>query len=74
VASHPGYQADEMKELEVDPLFGRDTGGVGWLGSRLQDVEGAATTRDAASAETTRDVSISPGIKKGKERAGLVVG
>lgn len=64
VASHPGYQAAEMKELEV-PLPGTDAGGVlgDGLGDGLgstssQDEDGAAVTRDAARAERKREVSM----------------
>lgn len=60
VASHPGYQAADMKEFEFVPLPGADTGGLGnGLGSESsQDVEGAAVASDAASTERKRDASI----------------
>jgi hypothetical protein len=66
VASHPGYQADEMKEDEVDPLLGTDTGGVGsGLGSTSSQ-DGAATTRDATRAETKRGASMAVENKEGR--------
>ena len=60
-ASHPGYQAAEIKLDEVVPLPEPDAGVVGsGFGWSWQDVDGAAVTRDAARAERKRDVSMSP--------------
>jgi len=66
VASHPGYQAAEIKLDEVVPLFGIDTGVVGsGLGSTSsQDVDGAAVTKDAARSEREIAVSMSLGLKE----------
>jgi len=66
VASHPGYQAAEMNLAGVDPLYGTDTGGVGWLGSVSQG--GAAVTMDAARAERKREASMPLGRKEGTGR------
>jgi hypothetical protein len=59
VASHPGYQAAEMKEDEddVDPLVGLLYGVV---------VDGAAAAKDAARAESRTELSILLEIKEGR--------
>lgn len=58
--SHPGYQAEEMKEVEfVVPFPGTGTGKVGdGLGSTRSQDDGAAATRDAARTERKREVSM----------------
>jgi len=70
--SHPGYHADDMKEVEFVPLlFGvLDTGCVGCR----SPYDGAAVTRDAARVERRTEVSMPLAIKNGRGRAGLGIG
>jgi hypothetical protein len=58
VALHPGYQAAEMKGVELDPLA-TDSDGAG---DRPSD--GAAATNDAARAESKMEGSMSLGKKE----------
>jgi hypothetical protein len=60
VASHPGYQAAEMKEVgdDIDPLVGFDRV-IGWL------VDGAAAAKDAARAESRTEPSMSLEKRRG---------
>lgn len=54
VASHPGYQAAEMKGVWVESFVRRENGESGW-----KPVDGAAVAMDAASAESKMEASIS---------------
>lgn len=64
VASHPGYQAAEMKEVEddVDPLVGFDG---------IIVVDGAAAAKDAARAESRTELSMLEIKERREKRRGL---